>query len=169
MATWDDFDISNFTPAPERMRATIPFEGMTGDEVFAVVGDPERITDWFLLAKEIRMHDVAEGEDPTFDVVFTFFGEVYEEILHWDPPHRYVYLAQGPDFPIKDYIGRIEVDETGPTTGVFRWSFHYDVIEGDEFQRIIPVMLPPVIEESLRRLCPLIGATGFEFENRMGD
>ena len=168
MSGWDDFDITPYTSAPERMRATIPFEGMTGDEVFGVVGDPDRIADWFLLAKEVRIHPARDGEDPTFDVVFTFFGEVYEEVLLWDPPHRYVYLAQGPEFPIKDYIGRIEVEETGPASGIMRWSFHYDQIEGGEFQRIIPVMLPPVIEASLQRLSPLIGGTGFEFENRMG-
>lgn len=164
MTAHDGFDIAPFTTAPERMRAVIPFEGLSGAEVFEVVGDPDRITDWFLLAKEVRIHPAEPGEDPTFDVVFTFFGEVYEEVLHWDPPHRYVYLAQGPDFPIKDYIGLIEVAETGSRSGVMRWSFYYDVIEGDEFRRIIPVMLPPVVEESLRRLAPMIGGTEVDFE-----
>ena len=168
MISWDKFDITPYTAAPERMKATIPFEGMTGEEVFEVVGDPNKITEWFLLAKEVRIHPMEEGEDPTFDVVFTFFGEIYEEVLFWDPPHRYVYLAQGPDFPIKDYIGRIEVEETGPREGIMRWSFHYDIVEGEEFRRIIPVMLPPVIEASLRRLVPLIRGTAFEFEDRMG-
>ena len=169
MTSWNDFDITPYTTAPERMRATIPFRGMTADEVFAVMGDPERITEWFLLAKEVRVHPAEEGEDPSFDVVFTFFGEVNEEVLLWDPPQRYVYLARGPEFPIRDYIGRIEVEETGPETGIMRWSFHYDVIEGQEFRRIIPVMLPPVIGASLRRLAPLIGGTSFEFASRMGD
>ena len=167
MIDWDDFDITPFTSAPERMKATIPFEGNTPQQVFDIMGDPERITDWFLLAKEVRVHPAEEGQDPTFNVVFTFFGHVYEEVLLWNPPHRYVYLAEGPDFPIKGYIGRIEIEETGPTSGIMRWSFHYDQIQGDEFQRIVPVFLPPVIEASLQRLAPLIGGTAAEFENQI--
>ena len=169
MTTWEDFDMVPFTSAPERMKATIPFEGTTPEQVFEIMGDPERVTDWFLLAKEIRIHPAEPGQDLTFNVVFTFFGDVYEEVLHWDPPRRYVYLADGPDFPIKGYIGRIEIEATAPDAGVMRWSFHFDDIEGDEFQRIIPVFLPPVIEESLRRLAPLIGGTSVAFESSIGD
>jgi uncharacterized protein YndB with AHSA1/START domain len=148
-----------YTTATERIRATIPFAGMHADAVFDLMGDPERITDWFILAKEVRMHPTDEA---AFNVVFTFFGDVYEEVLHWDPPRRYVYLAQGPDFPIQDYVARIEVEETGDGTGVVRWAIHYDVIEGEAFQRVLPVMLPPVIEESLLRLARLIGGDDVE-------
>ena len=56
MQDWDSFDITPYTTATERMKATIPFTGMTAAEVFDVMGDPERITDWFLLAKEVRVH-----------------------------------------------------------------------------------------------------------------
>jgi len=167
MTSWDSFDMAPFTTAPQRMKATIAFEGKTPEQVFGIMGDPERITEWFLLAKEVRIHPAVEGQDPTFNVVFTFFGDVFEEVLHWDPPNRYVYLAEGPEFPIKGYIGRIEIKETGPTSGIMRWSFHYDTIEGEEFQRIVPVFLPPVIEASLQRLAPLIGGTAVEFENQI--
>jgi hypothetical protein len=162
LTEWDAFDMEPYSRAPERMKATIAFTGMSAASAFEVMGDPERITDWFLLAKEVNVHPAVEGTDPSFNVVFTFFGDVYEEVLHWDPPHRYVYLAQGPDFPIRDYIGRIEVEETGPQAGVVRWAFYYDIIEGEHFQRIMPVMLPPIIEESLRRLASLIGGTDVE-------
>jgi hypothetical protein len=167
MTNWDSFDMAPYTTAPERMKATIPFTGMSAAEVFDVMGDPERITDWFLLAKEVRIHPTESGEDPSFNVVFTFFGDVYEEVLLWNPPHRYVYLAQGPDFPIRDYVARIEVEETAPQRGVLRWAFHYDIIEGEHFERIMPVILPPIIEESLRRLAPLIGGTKVEMVTAM--
>ena len=167
MTTWEDFDMVPFTSAPERMKATIPFEGTTPEQVFEIMGDPERVTDWFLLAKEIRTHPAEPGQDLTFNVVFTFFGDVYEEVLLWDPPRRYVYVAKGPNFPIRDYVARIEVEETGDRGGVVRWAFHYDTIDGEEFERIIPVMLPPIIEESLRRLAPLIGGSDVEMVTAM--
>ena len=167
MQDWNSFDMTPYTPARERMKATIPYTGMSAAEVFGVLGDPERITDWFLLAKEVRVHPTESGEDASFNVVFTFFGDVYEEVLLWDPPRRYVYVAKGPNFPIRDYVARIEVEETGDRGGVVRWAFHYDTIDGEEFERIIPVMLPPIIEESLRRLAPLIGGSDVEMVTAM--
>lgn len=98
-------------------------------------------------------------------MVFTFFGDVYEEVLHWDPPHRYVYLARGDDFPVKDYIAQIEVFEMADYKGIMRWNVYCDVIEGDHFQKILPVMLPAINEASIHALAPLIaklrGATLF--------
>ena len=164
-ASFDQFDISPYTQAPLRMRADIGFEGKRCEEVFAVLGDPMTIPDWYLLAKEIRMHPVEEGEDPKFNVVFTFFGDVYEEVLHWDPPHRYVYLARGDDFPIKDYIAQIEVFETTEREGIMRWSVYCNVIEGEHFQKILPVILPPINEASMRALAPLIGGVSVAVES----
>lgn len=156
---FSQFDISAYSSAPLRMQADIEFAGKTCEQVFAVLGDPTQIPDWYLLAKEIRMHPVEEGEDQKFNVVFTFFGDVYEEVLHWDPPHRYVYLAKGDDFPIKDYIAQIEVFETADNKGIMRWNVYCDVIEGDHFQKILPVMLPPINVASMRALAPLIGGS----------
>lgn len=167
MSSWDSFDMTPFTAAPERMRATIPYSGMSAAEVFDVMGDPERITDWFILAKEVRVHPAEPGEEASFNVVFTFFGDVFEEVLLFEPPQRYVYIARGPDFPIKDYVARIEVEETGDGAGVVRWAFYYNVIEGEHFRRIIPVMLPPIIEASLRNLAPMIGGTTVEMKTSM--
>ena len=167
MTSWDDFDVSTFGAGTERMRATITYEGMTPQKVFDVVGDPEKITDWMLLAEDVRVHPAKPGQDPTFNVVFAFFGDVYEEVLHWDPPHRYVYLAQGPEFPIKDYIGRIEVHESEPGRGEMIWAFYYDEIEGASYERLIPLMLPPIIEASVELLAPMIGGTAVHFVSTM--
>lgn len=152
-----DFDISLFTPAPLRMEGIIEYQGKTPQQVFDILGDPASIPEWYLLAKEIRMHPQQPGEELTFNVVFTFFGDVYEEVLHWDPPHRYVYLAQGPDFPIKDYVSEIKVTETGEQQGVMSWRVYCNTIEGEHFQKILPVMLPPINEASLKRLATMIG------------
>ncbi|MBT7718216.1 MAG: SRPBCC family protein [Halieaceae bacterium] len=153
------FNISAFTSATLRMDARITYEGKSADEVFDIMGDPERITDWYLLAKQVKMHPQVEGEEQSFNVEFTFFGDVFEEILHWDPPHRYVYLAKGDDFPIKDYVACIEVTEEGAGCGTMSWKIYSDVIEGEHFQRILPVILPAINEASMNKLCELIGGT----------
>lgn len=159
------FDIRQYTRATLRMDARIAFEGKSAEEVFAIMGDPERITDWYLLAKTVKMHPRVEGEEQTFNVEFTFFGDVFEEILYWDPPRRYVYLATGDDFPIKDYVASIEVSEHPGGGGVMSWKIFCDVIEGEHFQRILPVMLPPVNEASMQKLCALIGGTSCQVDS----
>ncbi len=103
------------------------------------------------------MHPAVDGEEQTFNVEFTFFGDVFEEILHWNPPHRYVYLARGEDFPIKDYVACIEVSENPGGGGVMSWKIYCDVIEGEHFQRILPVMLPAINQASMEKLSELIG------------
>jgi len=152
-----EFDITQYTSAALRMDARIRYDGKSAEEVFDIMGDPQRITDWYLLAKQVKMHPKVQGEEQTFNVEFTFFGDVFEEILHWDPPRRYVYLATGDDFPIKDYVACIEVEESSATSGTMRWAIYSDVIEGEHFQRILPVMLPAINEASMHKLSELIG------------
>ena len=158
----DKFDITTYTSATLRMDARIEYSGRTAAEVFDIMGDPERITDWYLLAKEVKMHPKVSGEEQTFNVEFTFFGDVFEEILHWDPPRRYVYLAKGDDFPIKEYVACIEIDSISPNNGTMSWKIYCDEIEGEHFQRILPVMLPAVNEASMQKLSDLISGTSCE-------
>lgn len=152
-----DFSISEFTSASLRMEAQINYAGHNAQHVFDVLGDPALIPDWYLLAKEVHMQDANSGGEAPFTVEFTFFGQVREEILHWDPPKRYVYLAQGEGFPIKDYVACIEVDETGENQGTMRWRIYCDEIEGAHYQRVLPVMLPAINKASMEKLSPLIG------------
>ena len=153
------FNIADFTNAELRMEAQIKYEGNTAERVFEILGDPELIPEWYLLAKQVHIHPAEPGEEAPFTVEFTFFGDVDEEILHWDPPHRYVYLAQGAGFPIKDYVACIEVEESGPNAGVMSWRIYCDIIEGDHYQLILPVMLPAINKASMEKLSPLIGGT----------
>jgi hypothetical protein len=162
------FDIRTVTPAKERMVSTIEFEGKTPEEVFEIMGDPDRITEWFLLAEKIRRHPPGPDGEENFNVVFTFFGDVYEEIFHWDPPHCYVYKASGPDFPIKDYVAVIEVSAATDMRGTMRWTTYFDQIEGAHNRRILPVMLPAVTEASIRRLAGLIGGVSHSFRSNFG-
>jgi hypothetical protein len=162
MQTEDDFDIAQYTRATLRMDARIEYRDKSATEVFEIMGDPQCITDWYLLAKTVKMHPVVQGQEQTFNVEFTFFGDVFEEILHWDPPRRYVYLAKGPDFPIKDYVSKIEIQETGPDSGVMSWQIYCDDIEGEEMQRILPVILPVINEGSMHKLSELIGGVSCE-------
>ena len=159
-----NFDIRDFTSAPLRLESKIEFRGRSADEVFEIMGDPQRITDWYLLAKRVKMHPASEGEDQTFNVEFTFFGDVFEEILFWDAPRRYVYLAQGEDFPIKDYIACIEVDES-EDGGVMTWQIYCDVIEGEHFQRILPAILPAINQASMEKLSELIGGVSCQVDS----
>lgn len=160
-----DFDIRAFTMAPLKFDMRIEFQGMSPDDVFEVMGDPERVKDWYLLAKEVHVHEPAADGQVNFDVEFVLFGIVKEEILHWDVPTRYVYRAYGEDFPLKGYVALIEVQQTGVDEGVMIWRQYFDEIEGDYNSRIVPVILPPLNEASLERLAPMIGGTNVDVKS----
>lgn len=155
--------IEKYTTASARMISKVHYSGYSAEQVFEIMGDPDRITDWYLLARSVRKHPPSVEGEESFNVVFTFFGDVFEEILEWSPPESYVYKASGPDFPIKDYVAQIEVLETDEKTGTMIWTTYFDHIEGDAFQRILPVMLPAVTEHSIIKLMTLIGGTSHEF------
>ena len=152
-----DKTIEDFTNAPARQRAVISFSGKAGEEIFEIMGDPDRITDWYLLAKEVHHHEPGPDGEVRFNVEFTFFGDVFEEVMLWDAPNRYIYKATGPNFPIKDYVAQIAVEMTGPDTGLMTWTMYFNDIEGQEFQRILPVVLPAINEQSVAKLAPLLG------------
>lgn len=160
-----EFDISPFTSAPLRLEMRIRFSGTPPERVFEVMGDPDRIKDWYLLAKEVHLHEPDADGQANFDVEFILFGVVKEEILHWDMPTRYVYRAYGDDFPLSDYVALIEVEQTGPDEGVMIWRQYFDAIDGEYNRRIIPVILPPLNEASLKRLAPMIGGTDVEMSS----
>ena len=44
---------------------------------------------------------------------------------------------------------------------------YYDEIEGDAYERLIPLMLPPIIEASVELLAPMIGGTTVHFTSTM--
>jgi hypothetical protein len=157
--------VSDFTAAPARITAEIAFSGMPGEDVFEIMGDPDRITDWYLLAKDVHRHPPGPDGEERFDVEFIYFGKVYEEVLYWAPPDRYIYKAEGPDFPIKDYIAIIEVAMNGEDSGVMRWSMYFNDIEGVDQQKALPVMLPPITRESVERLAPMLGGEVVTFES----
>ena len=144
---------------------TIEFAERTPEQVFETVGDPQRITDWFILAKDVKIHPPGPDGEANFNVEFVFFGDVYESVLMWDAPRRYVYSARGPDFPIRDYVAMLEVEDHGEGTGVMRWSVYFDDMSGDEFERLLPVILPPINERSAERLAPMIGGTCWSMES----
>jgi hypothetical protein len=45
---------------------------------------------------------------------------------------------------------------TGEKTGKMTWSMYFDTIEGQEFQRILPTVLPAINEASLRKLASML-------------
>ena len=159
------FNIREYTQAQLRLLMSIKFEGKSPEQVFEIMGDPQRITDWYLLAKAVKLHPPGPDGKVNFNVEFVFFGDVYEEILHWDVPRRYVYVATGQEFPIKDYVGEIIVEQTGPDSGVMHWSAYFDDIEGDYNQRILPLILPPIYEGSANLLASLIGGVSYDVQS----
>lgn len=162
-----EFDMSAFTSAPLKLDMRIEFQGTSPEGVFEVMGDPLRVKDWYLLAKEVHLHEPDADGQVDFDVEFILFGVVKEEIMHWDVPTRYVYKAYGKDFPLKGYVALIEVQQTGDDQGVMIWRQYFDEIEGDYNSRIVPVILPPLNEASLERLAKMIGGTSVEVRNFM--
>ena len=157
--TVEVFDIKKYTVAPLQIEATIQFRGKSPEKVFEILGNPTLIPQWFLLAKGVKIHSPSAKGGATFNVEFIFFGDVYEEVLVWEIPKRYVYLAKGEGFPIKDYIACIEIEKVNKNEGFLHWRIYYSRIEGEHFQKIIPVILPPIIKESFKKLCPLVGGT----------
>ena len=151
------FSIKDYTSAGLRLESCIRYQGKSAEDVFDIMGDPERIPDWYLLAKQVKIHESPTGGAQNFNVEFTFFGDVFEEILHWDPPNRYVYAARGNEFPMRDYVACIELEEASAMSGIMRWQIYSDVIEGEHFQRILPVILPVINEVSMHKLSDLIG------------
>ncbi len=162
-----EFDIGPFTSAKLQMAMKIKYQGRSPEQVFEVMGDPARLKDWYLLVKEVHIKPAGEDGRTDFDVEFTFFGLVQEEILHWDVPHRYVYKATGPDFPIRDYVAMIEVNQVSEDRGEMNWLVWFDDIEGEHFQRILPAMLPAINEASLKRLASLIGGVSYTAKSYM--
>jgi len=157
--------ISAFTSALVRIETEIEFSGHSGEEIFDIMGDPKRITDWYLLAKSVHMHPPGPDGEENFNVEFIYFGDVFEEILDWDPPRRYVYKATGDQFPIKDYVAVIEVRMTGEDSGIMRWAMHFNDVDGLDQQKALPVMLPPITEESVKRLAPMLGGEVTVFQS----
>jgi hypothetical protein len=162
-----DFDMAAYTSAPLKLDMRIEFQGTSPADVFEVMGDPMRVKDWYLLAKEVHLHEPDADGQVDFDVEFILFGMVKEEIMHWDVPTRYVYRAYGEEFPLKGYVALIEVQQTGDDEGVMIWRQYFDEIDGDYNSRIVPVILPPLNEASLERLAKLIGGTSIEVKNFM--
>ncbi|MEW6997747.1 SRPBCC family protein [Colwelliaceae bacterium BS250] len=151
------FDIKAFTKAKLQMECKIHFKDNSAQEVFDIMGNPELITEWYILAESVRMHPATADQEASFNVVFTFFGDVYEEVLYWEPPLRYVYLAQGPNFPIKDYVAEIEVVADENKCGVMTWRLYYQEIEGENFKKIIPTLIPAMNKASMEKLSEFIG------------
>lgn len=141
-----------------RMEAKVGFSGYSAGQVFDIMGDPARITDWYLLAKSVRLGNAAAADQP-FVVDFTLFGEVTEQVLFWDPPRSYIYIARGEDFPIKDYHAEISVEKKDADSGVLFWRVYFDQISGAHQQNLLPIILPPVTEASIQRLSQMIGGT----------
>ncbi|MEY8199033.1 MAG: SRPBCC family protein [Colwellia sp.] len=156
------FNIKKYTKAPLKAEYKIHFEGYSAQEVFDILANPELITEWYLLAEDVRIPPPQKGEQACFNISLTFFGEVYEEILHWEPPLRYVYSEQGPNFPIKDYVAEIEVIADENNNGVMTWRLFYQNIDGPKFKHIIPVLIPAMNEASMHKLSEFIGGTKVE-------
>ena len=72
------FDIADFTSAPLQMDMRIRFRDRTPEEVFDIMGDPERIKDWYLLAEAVHLHEPSEDGMVNFDVEFMLLGLVRE-------------------------------------------------------------------------------------------
>jgi len=152
-------DIRAFTSAPLRLDMRVRFADFAPAAVFEVMGDPEQIQDWYVLAKRAVIDDQYAEEELQFDVDFILFGKIREEVLLWEPPHRYVYRAHGPTFPLEDYVALIEIEETGSNTGVLRWQQYFTSITGEDHQRLMPVILPHINEVSLNNLAGLINGS----------
>ena len=153
------FDIGAFTAAPLRLDMELHFSNISPAAVFDVMGDPEQIQNWYVLAKQAVVDEKYAAAELQFDVDFILFGKIREEVLLWEPPHRYVYRAHGPTFTLEDYVALIEIEETSSNTGIMRWQQYFSSITGEDHQRLMPVILPHINEVSLNNLAGLINGS----------
>jgi hypothetical protein len=160
-----EFDMTPYSDSALKLDMRIMFKDSSPEKVFQIMGDPALLKDWYLLVENVHMHPPKSNGESDFDVDFALFGRVHEEILYWDEPNHYVYKATGNDFPIKDYVALIEVQENGPNEGVMIWRQYFDEIEGSTNQRLLPVILPAINEFSLKRLAKLIGGYEVKIES----
>lgn len=151
--------LKNFTSAPLQLDMKLCFSGRSPSEVFDVMGDPAQIQNWYVLAKDTVVDEQSEEDSLRFEVEFILFGTVHEEVLLWNPPHRYIYKACGDAFPFKDYVAVIEIEETGTNTGIVKWKQYFTEIEGADNHRLHSVILPHINKVSLQRLATLINGS----------
>ena len=153
------FSIGDYTSAPLRLDMQVRFTNQSPATVFDVMGDPAKIQNWYVLAKDTVVDEQTAEDELQFEVDFILFGKVREEVMLWNPPQRYVYRAFGEHFPFKDYVALIEIEETAPNTGILRWQQYFTEIEGEDNQRLHSVILPHLNEVSLQRLATLINGS----------
>ena len=162
-------DLMTFTTAPRRLTARLSYQGHTSAQVFDLIGDPDRIPDWYVLAESIRHYPPTPEGEARFNVVFTFFGEVEETILHWAPPHRYVYRAIGPDFPIQDYVAELSVIPDGETSGTLGWDIYFDTVDTAQSARVLSIILPELNKSSLSKLASMLGGQLLSHDSNFHD
>ena len=63
----------------------------------------------------------------------------------------------GDQFPIKDYIAEIAIDAADDQQGTLIWSIYFNVVEGEEHQRILPVILPAINQAGMANLSRMLG------------
>ena len=153
------FAIGNYTSAPLQLDMELRFTNQSPAAVFDVMGDPEQIQNWYVLAKDTVVDEQTAEKELQFEVDFILFGKVREEVMLWNPPQRYVYRAFGEHFPFRDYVALIEIEEQESNTGILRWQQFFTHIEGADNQRLLPVILPHLNEVSLQRLAAMINGT----------
>ena len=153
------FAIGNYTSAPLQLDMELRFTNQSPAAVFDVMGDPEQIQNWYVLAKDTVVDEQTAEKELQFEVDFILFGKVREEVMLWNPPQRYVYRAFGEHFPFRDYVALIEIEEQKSNTGILRWQQFFTHIEGADNQRLLPVILPHLNEVSLQRLAAMINGT----------
>ena len=107
------FAIGNYTSAPLQLDMELRFTNQSPAAVFDVMGDPEQIQNWYVLAKDTVVDEQTAEKELQFEVDFILFGKVREEVMLWNPPQRYVYRAFGEHFPFRDYVALIEIEEQG--------------------------------------------------------
>ena len=108
------FAIGNYTSAPLQLDMELRFTNQSPAAVFDVMGDPEQIQNWYVLAKDTVVDEQTAEKELQFEVDFILFGKVREEVMLWNPPQRYVYRAFGEHFPFRDYVASLRSKSKNP-------------------------------------------------------
>jgi uncharacterized membrane protein len=124
----------------------------SADRMWEVLTTHEGMGAWFTPVRKVWLEPVGHPDRNGLGAIRhikTIGPPVVEEIVEWDPPHRYVYLLLR-GAPIRDHRGEVNVEATPAGTRA-TWKI--------QFNPVIPLsslVLKPLMKRVARAL--LIGA-----------
>ena len=148
------FNPKQFTNAPLQMQITRKID-LPAEKIWAILSDHKGMTDWMPMIKSVKItqNDPQGGEGEGCQRVCEFGGDtLYEDIVHWDPPHGYAYMIQD-NHMVNNHLGYVEIEAIDEERSKVSW-YQYFVPQGNAFKKFMMknLMMPNVLKKGLKNL-----------------